>query len=1288
MPRNWTPSQLSAITTRGCNLLVSAGAGSGKTAVLTERIIRRLTDENDPAEITRMLTVTFTKAAAAELRVRIQSALNDALADQPANRRLVRQMLSLERANICTIHSFCLELLRENFAALGLPSDFRVADDAEITLLSETIMDELIEDYFSGKAPEKYPITDFESFSDLFTGTKSDDALAGIFLGLYREFQSMRESIGFIGSFADELTADAERDFGESRCGREIFASVLGAFEGSAEQLAGVIPELKDDPKLAKAYLPAFEAELAFLNGVAEAAEAHDYTRMTELFQNDPKVRLGVVRGVELSDSVTAAKELREDIREKRRRLAGKYFSLTPEAIRQNQLATAEMLRRLHMLLSAFEERFTAEKRRRSLVDFNDLERLTVSLLVGEDGRPTATARAAAERFDEIYIDEYQDVNSLQDAIFTALSSGSNRFMVGDIKQSIYAFRGAEPGIFSDYRSRYTKYGDDRAEDSPGTTIFLSDNFRCDEPVVRFANLVSGCLFTHNTRRVPFYREDLLVHSKTGAEAGEPVRVAVIAAEEDEESDELSAREAEYVAVTIERLLKDGRKDDGSPIVPGDVAILMRSARAQSLAFEEAFARHRIPLYNSVAGSFFENAEILLALCLLNVIDNPTRDIYLAGALKSPVFGFTLDELIRVRRCRKNGSLYDALCVYTEENAFEKGKRFLEVLAVWRRRAESMPVDRLIWSLYADTDLPAVVLGQKNDENAQSRRANLMMLYEYARRYEGSSLKGLYSFIRYLTDLIERKETLEPARVVGEGGSVVRLMTIHQSKGLEFPVVFLCGTGKKFNESDLRGTVVVQPDLGIALKLSDVTGFARFDTPVRQAIAHRLAESQLEEEMRVLYVAMTRARERLIVTGTAQDPEELLETASHDAAQLSRSVILHNGGYLRWILTALAEHSDDAAWTLDVIEPPSAEPPSGDNADEASGADTDEYAAENSTAAEPDKVIYGVPDAEPDEESSGVSVGEPDTESSGVSVGEPDTESSGVPDAEPDEESSGVSVAEPDEADPAEKPSDADWDALVRERFGFVYPQAAASRLPAKLSVSRLSPTVLDAEDDDALVLNEDRSRVNLTDKIPLFLTQTAEDTAYASPAERGTATHLFMQFCDLGRFAASPSGSLEDVIRDENARLCEEKFITPRAASLVELDRLAVFFRSGLFAEMSASSHLWREQRFNVNYPAADFTSDPDAKRALSDETVLVQGVIDCFFENPNGTLTLVDYKTDTIPRAFSRAEAEEMLLARHADQLGYYKTACEKISAKKVSRCVIWSFGLGDTVEVPVGN
>lgn len=1192
MEHNWTGAQLSAIETSDSDILVSAGAGSGKTAVLTERIIRRLTDTENPVDITRMLVVTFTQAAASELKERISSAITKAIAESPKNKRLQRQLLSLERAKISTIHSFCLDILREGIGGDDIPASFRIADEAEITLLRKSIMDELIEEYYS-TGVEKFEIENFPEFAQIFVGTKSDDSLADTFLKIEKMLASFAEYTDFIKNFADKLS-DMSCPFEKTDYGKEIFEHVRGKMMLLRDMLTDVLPAFDCDEIISGAHMPAFSSDIDYIDKLCDACTRCSYNETYALMAAYPAKRVAPLKNVILPPEVENARAVRQKFKDERKNLATRFFSLDEEQLKCHRTDVATALYKLYTLLTAFASRFDAQKRRRNLLDFDDLERFAYKLLI-KDGQPSDTAREIAGRFDEIYIDEYQDVNAVQDAIFKAVGNGHNRFMVGDIKQSIYSFRGANPHIFAGYRRDFTvKNPDDRT----GTAIFLSDNFRCDDKIIKFANLVSECLFTSGRGDIPFTNDDLLIHSKKDTERGEPVHVVLINQSEADEEDDVSELEAEYVANEIQRLLAEGKKNNGEPLRPGDIAIIMRGDKAYSPTLCAALDAHGIPNYSGANGDFFANAEVLLALCILNIIDNPTRDIYLAGALKSPVYGFTLDELVKIRNEYSEGYLYDALREYCKTNNFKKGQDFLASLDELRHVAEGLAVDKLLWHVYKKTDMLALVYDSSNSV----RRANLMMLYEYARAFEASSFKGLHNFLRYVNDVIGEKVKLQNAKEQGEGGDTVKIMSVHHSKGLEFPVCFICSTGKKFNDDDIRKNIVIERSLGIALKLSDSTGLVRYNSPIRYALASRLAESLLEEEMRILYVAMTRARERLYVTALVKDANEVLSAAQETSKRLSRYTVMTNKGYMHWILTAIKHF-------------------------EATGDSTAPY------------VVDIIPACD-------------------ISEG-------------------ACSVCKDAELSPHDEIPD--LSEFVKERMDFVYANGAASRLPSKLSVSKLLPNLLDA---DTAELDTDGASYSFVDKRPLFLDSDIEAPT-ASGAERGSATHLFMQFCDFSHFNV-PADELAECVENEALRLAENKFITRRMASLVNIRQAAAFFAGETFREICAAKNVWREHRFNVRLPAADFTEDENLARELGDQTLLVQGVIDCFYENPDGTITLIDYKTDFIPPNLSFDEACALLLERHRLQLMYYRSACERISAKKVSRTAIYSFSLGCPIDV----
>lgn len=1192
MAIKWTKTQETAIHSRGRTLLVSAAAGSGKTAVLTARIIKRLTDLQNPIDISRMLVVTFTKAAAAELRGRIQKALSDELKANPSNHALSRQAVKLGYAKICTIHSFCYDIVRSNFEQLGIGANVRVADDTEIKIIYSDVMERVINELYDAQ-PDSCIINDFAAFADNFI-TDRDERLNDIMNGIYNKVCSFPDGIGYIKKSSEYMISVSSEDFLTSRFGVIISEEIKKQLAYFIKVYSDAVSYLAGEAVYTKNYLPAFEYDLEFMNNLNRLLDKSIYSDIKTFLDsyNRPKLGSGVKKEKQ-TDETDFYKKVRDDFNTQRKMICDRYFSLDETQIKDNMLKTAQLCYQIYKLLCLFEEKLIAEKKSRCIVDFNDLEQMTYKLLY-KDGLPTSFAREQALRYDEIYIDEYQDVNELQDKIFSAVSNDYNRFMVGDIKQSIYGFRGASPEIFSDYRDRFPKYSE---KETAANTIFLSDNFRCDSSIIDFTNIVFKCLFTNNSGYVPYYDEDRLVYSKNeNGHISAKVEVAiikkVIATENDDDDNEDSnLSEAVYVVNRIRSLIKEGYR-------PKDITILLRSAKNDAQLFETELAKLGMPYYNGVTRDFFENAEVLLMLCVLNCIDNPTRDIYLAGALKSSLFGITLDELVQIRTYYGDGSLYDALKEYTKKFAFSKGSYFLDKLSIYRKYAEGQPVDRLIWFIYRDTAIMSLIYD--NDKSGKNiRRSNLMLLYEYARRFEASSFRGLYNFIRYLNDIINERETLETAKISAESDDAVKIMTVHQSKGLEFPVCFLCGAHKKFNKSDIIPNILINRFTGIASKLRDSTGFARYDTPMRRAVALKITENNLDEEMRVLYVALTRARERLIVTASSSDPQKLINECTLAANYISQYSLSESPSYIKWILTALKSVHYENCCILQIID--------GIN-----------------VISEFEEKKYELP----------------------------------------------LTFAFDDKS--KEEMVD-----IIKERFEFRYPFMYMSKIPAKISVSELYPSVLDGEDTSA-GFNTINKKPNLLER-PRFLETTTP--AKVSSAERGTATHIFMQFCDFRKTELFG-------IKTEIERLVSNDFIPRSSADLININQIQMFFNGYLYSEMKKSHRLWRETRFNIKLPASEFSKDEVLKSQLADEHILVQGVIDCFFFDINDHLILVDYKTDYIPADMrdNSENAKKMLIDRHRLQLSYYKSACERITRKPVYTTYIYSFGLGTDITIDI--
>lgn len=1211
MSRNWTEAQLAAINTKNKTLLVSAAAGSGKTATLTERIIRGLTDQDSPADISKMLIVTFTRAAADELKSRIFDALSKALAKDPGNHHLTSQLIQLGNAKICTIDAFYLDLIRENFASLGLSASFRIADSSELEILASSVMEEVIDFFY--ETDEEFPF-----LAECFTGTRSADALGEVLLDLDSRVASIPEGVSFLRDQATKIQKQADQDFFSTDSGQllrshcqDITRYCLSVFHSACE---GIL----SSPEATEAMLPSFSYDRDFCEMLISTLEleSNGYAETQRVLDTFAPVRLKRLRAEFATEETEKFKALRSKLHEQLRDMKKKFFSKSSEHIRQAMLDTARITNGLYRVLTEYERRMTEEKQRRSILDFNDIRRYTLRLLVEPNGEPTQIARQYAEQFSEIYIDEYQDVDRVQDLIFRSIARRDNRFMVGDIKQSIYSFRGAEPQVFAEYRSALPSIGDSKENESDGFTIFMSENFRCDKGVIDFTNLICSRIFSVCEDSIGYQKQDDLVFSKSvpydGYQAPK-VRVSVIVSENEEaavsadtkeysneeaEAEEaLSSKEleAKYIALEIRRLIAEEKKADGTPILPGDIAVLFRS-RSMSAYLVKALHAQGIQTSECDGDRYFENPDVLMVLCLLNTIDNPHRDIFLTGALRSPLFRFSMDDLILIRTAADaSASLYDALLAYAERDneLGERCRSFDELLGVWRQRSRSLAVDRFLQMLF-DSEL-FVASGFVNSQNELGEGGNLLRLYEYARTFEAGSFKGLYNFIEFINTLIEEGKKMKvPPK--GTSSDRVNLMTMHQSKGLEFPVCFVCGTGNRFNKCDQYADLLFEYPVGIAMKIADTTGFAKINTPMREALAIHTEMRRSEEEMRVLYVALTRARERLYVTASCSATQEaLMNRAALRAQFCQRYVLLRCNSYLDWILLPFADPM----------------------------VDTEAYELCFFT----EKALSG-------------------------------------------------SQNVPKETQAVEDTACADKILLTEltKKYAFQYPYTHMRRIPAKLSVSRLSPNALDAE-DRSLELFPTVKRT----EIPAFFLDGSSSKASAS--ERGTATHLFLQFFNLDY-------AREYGIKAEIARLTEKKFIPRNLSELIYVEEMERFLKSDLAKRMENAKQIIREQRFNILMPPEFFTEDSLFREQLKDEQMAVQGVVDLILVGADGALELYDYKTD---RLTSSERQNSVLLEKkmnrlHGLQLSYYAHAVSLLFDRPCDRVAVYSTCAGCLVPIHV--
>ena len=1189
---DFTKSQQLAIELRDRNILVSAAAGSGKTATLTERILRLLTDEDNPADIDSMLIVTFTRAAAGELRTRISRKLGDALADNPANSHIAKQITALPSAKICTIDSYYLDLIKNNFQKLGIPARFRLADETELKIMRSEVMNAVIERRY-----ETDP--DFSPYADEITTAKGENQLAEILLNIWFKIQSSPNGTGILEESAKKYDKYSSEDLFSTPIGQEMHNDVIETARYLINRANRLIDMLEDEPAAAP-YGKAVSADLDFLNQFMLSLSKHSYAEARKVLFDYSPVTLGKISSGVKNETTEEIKEERGEIKERILKLREKEFCAHPDDLPYICQKSAQMCLKTKELLDDFISAYQTEKSSRSVCEFADLRRCALQLLIDADGKPTQAAIEEQGKYQHIFVDEYQDTDNIQDLVFRTISNGKNLFFVGDIKQSIYSFRGANPTVFSSYRKSYLPAESNRSVQDIPLSVFMSENFRCSPNIIHFTNSVCSYLFRETEGEgcgIGYVSEDDLIASRGEPVSTDKVRVALLDKDSDSDTDN---SEYSFVISEIRSMLKIKKKPDGEPYTPRDIAILTRSNKEAS-RMANALAQAGIPHANSTGDDLFENPEVLLMLSLLSVSDNPQRDIPLAAVLRSPIFGFTLDDLINIRTGRYTMSLFDAVEDYSRSDESSRELQLkcisaIERISYYRTEAESLPVHTFMRFLWKDTAALSYAGSDKSSQKRTpiERRRNLRKFYEYARRYEASSYKGLHDFVEYINGIISQNTKISEEDAVTD--NTVRIMTVHKSKGLEFPAVFLIGCSKSTNSRDSRNGIIFEPscDVALAFKISDSTGFGQLDTPFRIALGNKVSQLSSEEEIRILYVALTRARDHLciVASGKEDNSQKIVTEASRKSALGGRLTVLGSSSWIDRIMLGLTADIRSDFYEI--------ETPTVSTATEADDKVSEEY----------------------------------------------------VPDEERIENLCN----------------------LLRPSLQFKYKDSYNSLIPAKVSVSRLYPELLNETDTSYDISKKIEA---MEPRKPRFL------GGEASSADKGTATHLFLQFCDFSKLSPDVSS-----VKEEIARLIELKFLPSNISDLIRAKEIASFASSKLFDSILKAKKIHRELRFNVFLPAEDFTDISEQKEIFAGEKILVQGVIDLCLEDADGNLILCDYKTDRLsPDALKdRDLAKRFLSEQHAQQLKYYAQAIELIMGKRPDKVYIYSLAFGDAIEIDV--
>ena len=1261
---SWTTEQQQVIDLRNRNILVSAAAGSGKTAVLVERIVKIITDKNHPVDIDHLLIVTFTNAAAAEMRERIGNAIEKALDEQPGNEHLLRQLTLIHNAQITTIDSFCLYVVRNHFHEIDLEPNFRIGDEGELKLLREDVLGRVLEQNY------EEPSEAFSDFVEGYASGRTDAALNEMILQLYEFSRSYPWPEKWLDSFVGAYRIETREELDRAEWLAPLTENICFVLKDCEQLLkqALAITQQDDGPDM---YEKAVQSDLEKYEGLSRLTSFCELSGALSDIKYD---RLASSRGFEGDpDKLELVKSLREQAKDVVKKLCRQYFFCSPEMMIEQLERTEPMLEEVVRLTKQFADEFAAAKRRKNLVDFHDVEHFALQILVDEETeKAKKTAEEFRDTFEEIMIDEYQDSNEVQETLLRSISreerGENNIFMVGDVKQSIYRFRLARPELFM---KKYDSYS---LKESTTQRIDLHKNFRSREEVLTCTNDIFYKIMVRSLGNVEYDAEAALYPGASYPVSADFTPEILLAGSNDEllEDTELTDKktlEAKIVAEEIKHLMKTQPVTDKAAGTLraahySDIVILLRSLSGWEDSLVEVLNENGIPAHTVSSTGYFSTVEVQTVLSMLRLLDNPRQDIPMAAVLRSPMAGLTDEELAVLRLEDGSVPFHEAVLELAEglyeeggqieisnseedqkqgRNADEKTENHIEITAhrkllkfykkykQLRQLVPDTPIHELIEIILRETGYGHYVAAMPAGNR---RTANLNMLLEKAAAYEKTSYKGLFHFVRYIDELQKYDVDFGEADMVGENEDVVRIMSIHKSKGLEFPIVIVSGMGKNFNKQDTRSKMVLHPELGIGLDYMDGKKRIKSPTIAKKAIAKQIDLENLGEELRVLYVALTRAKEKLILTGTLKDAPEKLEFFRQQAnlskaADRPLSYLTREGasGYLDWILPAVLSYGDK--YPVRIVE-----------AAELVLDEVENQLEQNEDLTERIEEIEAA-----------------------------DTQLVGQ----------------------------------LKQRFSQRYPYQTDILRKNKYSVSELKHRAMrekfEAEQEETIPAFLEEP---VTPTIPLFIQreESVEQETANRGALRGTAVHRVMECYD---FASEKS------VHEQMEAMEKEEKITADMRALVREQTVADFVSSETGKRMALAQRggaLYREKPFVMGFTEEELENygfgagaqmienevqTENAQQEIVLENVsrenhmheedltLIQGIIDVFWIEDDG-ITVLDYKTD-------RVDTAQELIDRYATQLKLYADALERVFATrklKVKEILIYSFRLVKLISI----
>lgn len=1330
MGNNWTKEQREAIETRGCNLLVAAAAGAGKTAVLVERIIKMITDKEKAVDIDRLLVVTFTNAAAAEMRERIANAISRELFNDPESKLLQRQLVLLNKARITTIHSFCLDVIRNYFQLIDLDPKFRIADDTETVLLRNETIEELFD--------KKYQEDNNQNFLNLvecYCSNRDDSALIEMVFSLYNFVKSSPYPKEWIQQAGEAFNVKEDFDFGSSIWVKSILSSTKVELKGIGKMIEKSLRIINKEETL-EVYSETYEDDFSMINNLIRESNRswHDFTDYLSNVRFSSLKRCGKDVNKNKKEQV---QKIRDKYKKQIKDMQEEMLNSIGEEVLVNIKELYPIMQCLGELVLEFDREYTEKKRLRGLIDFNDFEHLTLEILTDKDADgkiiPSKAALELRERYEEILIDEYQDSNLVQEVILSTISRNESKnpniFMVGDVKQSIYRFRQAKPELFLHKYFNYSiKAG------AKNRKILLFKNFRSRKIVLDGVNYIFKAIMSENIGELNYDEKEELKPSAEFKEINKDEftelganeihiieknknpnsineEFALTDQDDQEENIDNIRLEARMVALRIKELI--GKRDksyavfdknlgDYRSIQYKDIVILMRATANWSPTFVEELKNFDIPVFADTGTGYFETTEIKTILSLLQIIDNPLQDIPFISVLRSPIASFTDEDLIDIRSINKNIKFYEVMniiedryntlfnnnleIIYAEndecnenglkypknlditngefENSIEEiyaeydevskdingyikideensiskvlGKKcydFVNKLKEFRNLALHMPIDEFIWYLYTETGYYSYSGAMPS---GVQRQANLRILFQRAKSYENTSYKGLFNFINFINKLKISSKDMGSAKILGENENVVRIMSIHKSKGLEFPVVILSGCGKNFNLRDITNSVLFHHELGIG---PDYVNFRRrisYPTIFKNAIKKRIKFENLSEEMRILYVALTRAKEKLIITGAVKNMEFISKNWSEDTDNLedkiSENIILKGRNYLDWIGPAIIKHKDGKILReIAEIDVSDVSNVYSESKWKIKLWNREEILKENKLLKEDKKVVEDV-----------------DGNKIDVDIEKKDLNK--------------IEIVKKILLEIENKEPRTPYYDEIDRRLSWEYKYNFVKGIPSSISVTELKRQQNSQDEYSRNIFPP------VLKKRPIFL----EEKRGLTPAEKGTAMHAVMQRLNFKLPVTQGS------IKEQIYRMAAKEFITEKQAEAVDIGKIERFFQSNLGIRMLSAENIQREVPFVMRLKVSEVYRELLSEKNCNDEIMVLQGAIDCYFEEEDG-LVIVDYKTDYVTD-----KNIDDVVNKYKNQIKYYAEALRKITNKKIKEQYLYLFYNGSIVKI----